>query len=63
MQVVHDPELDNFVQRIGKRLVATGMAGDYPYTFKVINDPSINAFALPGGPNLHSYRAAKSCGE
>jgi Zn-dependent protease with chaperone function len=50
MQVVRDPELENFVQRIGKRLVSTGMAGDYPYTFKVINDPSINAFALPGGP-------------
>jgi Zn-dependent protease with chaperone function len=50
MQVVHDPELEAFVQRIGKRLVGTGMAGDYPYTFKVVNDPSINAFALPGGP-------------
>jgi Peptidase family M48 len=50
MQVVRDPQIENFVQRIGKRLVATGMAGDYPYTFKVVNDPSINAFALPGGP-------------
>jgi beta-barrel assembly-enhancing protease len=63
MQVVHDPELDSFVQRIGKRLVATGMAGDYPYTFKVINDPSINAFALPGGPTyIHTglFKAAEN---
>jgi predicted Zn-dependent protease len=22
----------------------------YPFTFKVVADPSINAFALPGGP-------------
>ena len=50
MPVVHDGQLQDQIERIGKRLVATGMADQYPYTFKVVNEPSINAFALPGGP-------------
>ena len=28
------------------------MADEYPYSFKVVNDQSINAFALPGGPTF-----------
>ncbi|MEJ7607307.1 MAG: M48 family metalloprotease [Bryobacteraceae bacterium] len=31
---------------------ATPEAGQFPYSFKVINDKSINAFALPGGPTF-----------
>ena len=52
MPVVRDAQLQNYVETIGRKLVATGMAGDYPYSFKVVNDPSINAFALPGGPTF-----------
>ena len=48
------------VERIGRRLVATGMAGDYPYSFKVVNDPSINAFALPGGPTFVTHWLLKA---
>jgi predicted Zn-dependent protease len=52
MQVVRDGQLQSYIERIGRRLVGTGMAGDYPYSFKVVNDQSINAFALPGGPTF-----------
>jgi predicted Zn-dependent protease len=50
MAVVRDAELTNYVRRIGDKLAAAPEAGGYPYTFKVVADKSINAFALPGGP-------------
>src|SRR3954453_19553809 len=52
MQVVHDPTLEGVVQRIGQQLSSNPKAGGFPYTFKVVNDKSINAFALPGGPTF-----------
>jgi Zn-dependent protease with chaperone function len=50
MQIVRDAQLNDYVRRIGQRLASAPEADKYPYTFKVVNDPSINAFALPGGP-------------
>ena len=50
MPVIHDGQVQDYVERIGRRLVATRMAGDFPFRFSVVNEPSINAFALPGGP-------------
>jgi|SRR5215470_10809658 len=51
-KIVTDAVVSNYVQRIGERLAATPDAGGYPYTFKVVADNSINAFALPGGPTF-----------
>ena len=52
MVVVHDPYLTEYVTRVGKRLVSAREAQEsgFPFTFEVVADPSINAFALPGGP-------------
>ena len=50
VDVVKDGELQDYVKSLGRRLASTPSAGDYPYEFTLINDPSINAFALPGGP-------------
>lgn len=50
VQVVQNPQLQSYIQNIGKKLAAQTQAGDWPYEFTVINEPSINAFALPGGP-------------
>src|SRR5688572_8377352 len=50
--IVRNAELSGFVERIGRRLAAAPDAGDFPYTFKVVQDKSINAFALPGGPTF-----------
>lgn len=53
--VLSDPELENYVRRIGEKLAATPEAGGFPYSFKIVHDNSINAFALPGGPTyLHT---------
>jgi Zn-dependent protease with chaperone function len=48
--VVDDKELTQYIAKLGKRLADASPAPDYPYTFKVVADPNINAFALPGGP-------------
>jgi beta-barrel assembly-enhancing protease len=52
MPLVKDPFLNDYVSRIGQRLASTPEARDsgFPFTFEVVADPSINAFALPGGP-------------
>jgi beta-barrel assembly-enhancing protease len=52
MTVIKDPVLTAYVNRVGQRLVSSreAQASGFPFTFEVIADPSINAFALPGGP-------------
>jgi len=52
MTVIKDPFLTAYVNKIGKRLAASQEAQEsgFPFTFEVVADPSINAFALPGGP-------------
>lgn len=51
MRVVPNEELTAYINRIGKRLVTSGLLDqEFPYTFKVVQEPSLNAFALPGGP-------------
>src|SRR5689334_3877415 len=52
MPMVKDQFLLDYVNRVGKRLANSQEARDseFPFTFEVVADPSINAFALPGGP-------------
>jgi beta-barrel assembly-enhancing protease len=50
MEVVHNPEVEKWLNQIGQNLAKTPQANAYPYYFKLVNDDSINAFALPGGP-------------
>jgi predicted Zn-dependent protease len=51
VRVVRDSQLNDYVARLGKALVSHPSADQYPYTFKVVADQNINAFALPGGPS------------
>ncbi|HUQ95921.1 MAG TPA: M48 family metallopeptidase [Bryobacteraceae bacterium] len=50
--VVDNRDLTEYVNRIGRKLAVQPEAGKFPYTFKVVYDKSINAFALPGGPTF-----------
>ena len=52
VQVVQNQFLQDYINTIGQRLAHLPEAGGYPYTFTLINDPSINAFSLPGGPTF-----------
>lgn len=44
-----DAKINQYVQEIGQRLAATSDRPDLPYTFQVVRDNSINAFATMGG--------------
>jgi len=44
-----DPQLATYVNNVGRRLGLVSQRPDLPYQFKVVNDSSPNAFALPGG--------------
>jgi len=48
--VVDNDELTGYLMRIGGRLGKSPRAGKFTFQFAVLNDKSINAFALPGGP-------------
>jgi predicted Zn-dependent protease len=44
-----DRELQEYVDRIGQRLAAESERPHLPWTFRVVDDDVVNAFALPGG--------------
>ena len=48
-QVVEDPLVTEYINQIGNKIAAQTNNGDYDFTFFVIKDSRINAFALPGG--------------
>lgn len=50
MTVLKDPVLTEYINLLGTKIASQPQADKYPYTFKVLLEPSINAFALPGGP-------------
>ena len=50
VELVNDKQLNDYVTRIGNKLAKNSQDPDYPFTFKVVADDAINAFALPGGP-------------
>lgn len=47
--IVDDPELRDYVQDLGERLVSRANTPDMAYEFFVVDSPAINAFAMPGG--------------
>lgn len=47
--IINDPEVDTYIQSIGYRLVAQSDNSSQLFTFFVINENTINAFAAPGG--------------
>lgn len=47
-QIITDPEINEFVNRIAQNIVLHSDA-KIPFTIKVIDSPEVNAFALPGG--------------
>lgn len=49
MGLYGDEELQRYVSRLGEELAARSERPDLPWTFRVIDDPTVNAFALPGG--------------
>jgi len=48
-QILTDPEVQEYIQNLGQRLAANAQNGDFRFHFFVVDEPTINAFALPGG--------------
>lgn len=49
MRVNSNPNLQNYVNQIGQRLVSVTDRKNIPYTIQVINDRNVNAYATMGG--------------
>jgi|KBSMisStandDraft_5_1062788.scaffolds.fasta_scaffold58590_3 hypothetical protein len=67
LPLLRDERVDAFVDKVGKRLVTAippeFAHPEFRYTFEVVNQKEINAFALPGGPmflNRGMIEAAKA---
>ena len=66
-----DPSVQSYVADIGKRMAAKSERPNLPWEFHVVNDASVNAFALPGGfiyvtrglmsSHQHRGRAGHAC--
>ena len=70
LPLLNDSRVDQYVAEIGGRLAASippeFRHPEFMYTFRVVNQKEINAFALPGGPmflNRGMIEAAKTEGE
>lgn len=54
LPMLNDNEVDEYVEDVGRRLVAAippeHRHPEFRFTFDVVNQKEINAFALPGGP-------------
>ncbi|HEX6213419.1 MAG TPA: M48 family metalloprotease, partial [Vicinamibacterales bacterium] len=67
LPMLNDDRVDAFVENVGAHLAAAIASelrhAGFRYTFEVVNQKEINAFALPGGPmflNRGMIEAAKS---
>jgi predicted Zn-dependent protease len=47
--IINDPEIETYIRSLGYRLVSHSDRNTQTFTFFVINDTMINAFAAPGG--------------
>ncbi len=48
-QVYEDPALQDYVQDLGSQLAAKSERPELPWTFRVLDEEIVNAFAAPGG--------------
>jgi predicted Zn-dependent protease len=49
IRLYRNPEINRYINEIGQRLEQQSKRSDIPYTFQVVDDKGINAFATMGG--------------
>lgn len=49
LPVSNDPELSQYIHSLGTRITTAGINSNFPFTFILIQNSDVNAFALPGG--------------
>ena len=50
MGIYPDPKAKAYVEGVAMPMARASERPDLPWTFDVVDDPTVNAFALPGGP-------------
>lgn len=61
MDFSEDPEVQAYIRAIGAELVTAIDLSPSSFTFSVVNDPALNAFAVPGGyVSVHSGLIAET---
>lgn len=48
-EFIDDPEVIDYINQLGQRLVDKSSEARFPFEFFVLRDASLNAFAMPGG--------------
>ncbi len=49
VRISRNSELNSYIEQIGRRLAANSTRPNLPYTFQVVEDDAVNAFATAGG--------------
>ena len=49
MGIYESPDLEQYIDDLGQELAAISERPQLPWTFRLVDDPVVNAFALPGG--------------
>jgi predicted Zn-dependent protease len=49
-QLLNEPWMQAYIARLGAKVTSQLPSQEFPFTFKIIVEDSVNAFALPGGP-------------
>ena len=47
--VYNDPELAAYVNDLGQKIARLTERPNLPWTFRIVDDPTVNAFSVPGG--------------
>ncbi|MEO1340697.1 MAG: M48 family metalloprotease, partial [Cyanobacteria bacterium J06635_13] len=48
-KIYRNQSINSYINQIGQRLAKTSQRPNIPYTFQIVNDENINAFATMGG--------------
>ena len=49
LNILNNPEIESYVDHVGRRILSAMGPLDFEYRFFVIGDPQLNAFSVPGG--------------
>ena len=49
VHIVNDPQALAYIRDVGERLHAQTPVANRPFEFEIVDDPSVNAFSIPGG--------------
>ena len=49
LRLVDDPVAQEYVESVGRRVVAQSEMANLPWHFHIVADPEVNAFTIPGG--------------